>query len=111
MILPFPLPPFPLSAICLPLWDLCDLSLAIYFLDLAIFCASKHEIELEIFEQRPGERRRRFYRGFVAHQMLQLLKLVVVNIVVAVAAVAALLADAYRVRHWANFFMAHNWPN
>lgn len=40
--------------------------------------------------------------------MLQLLKLVVVNIVVAVA---ALLADAYRVRHWANFFMAHNWPN
>lgn len=40
--------------------------------------------------------------------MLQLLKLVVANIVVAVA---ALLADAYRVRHWANFFMAHNWPN
>lgn len=43
--------------------------------------------------------------------MLQILKLVVVNIVVAVVAVAALLADAYRVRHWANFFMAHNWPN
>lgn len=40
--------------------------------------------------------------------MLQLLKLVVANIVVAVV---ALLADAYRVRHWANFFMAHNWPN
>lgn len=52
---PSPLPPLPLSAICLPLWDLCDLSLAIYFLDLAIFCASKHEIELAIFEQRPGK--------------------------------------------------------
>lgn len=42
--------------------------------------------------------------------MLQLLKLVVVNIVVAVVALLA-VADAYRVRHWANFFMAHNWPN
>lgn len=44
--------------------------------------------------------------------MLQLLKLVVVNIVVVVVVVALLaVADAYRVRHWANFFMAHNWPN
>lgn len=38
--------------------------------------------------------------------MLQLLKLVVVAVVALLA-----VADAYRVRHWANFFMAHNWPN
>lgn len=43
--------------------------------------------------------------------MLQLLKLVVVNIVVAVVVALLAVADAYRVRHWANFFMAHNWPN
>lgn len=41
---------------CLDGSDLCDLSLAIYFLDLAIFYASKHEIELAIFEHGFSER-------------------------------------------------------